>query len=162
MKLSLTEKDIRINFDHIDVKRLTESWEWLIGKDKTPILMTSIGDLFFSDENGKCFWLNVGVGTFEKVAESMGEFNKKLKDADQVDEWFLLGLVERIKASGLRFKEKELYGYKKLPVIGGEYEPHNFESTDIEVHFELSGQIHKQLKDLPDGTEIQIVVKNIP
>lgn len=159
MGSKLTEKDIRINFDHIDVERLMDSWEWLIGKDKTPILMTSIGDLFFSDDEQKCYWLDVGGGTFEKVAESIAEFNEKLKDPKQIDEWFLLGLVERIKASGLRFKEKELYGYKKLPIIGGEYEPHNFESTNIEVHFELSGQIHQQIRDLPDGTEIQIVVK---
>lgn len=159
MNSKLTESDLRINFDHIDIKRLTESWDWLIGKDKTPILMTSIGDLFFSDHEGKCYWLDVGGGTFEKVSESIEEFNEKLKDEDQLDEWFLLGLVERIKSSGIKLRKKELYGYRKLPVLGGEYEPHNFESTDIEVHFELSGQIHKQIKDLPDGTSVEIVIK---
>ena len=41
----------------------------------------------------------------------------------------------------------------------GEYEPENFELTDIEVHFELSGQIHKQIKDLPDGTNVKIVTE---
>jgi predicted transcriptional regulator len=33
----------------------------------------------------------------------------------------------------------------------------NFPFWDIEVHFELSGQIHKQIKDLPDGTKVKIV-----
>ena len=160
MSSKLSEKDLSIDFSHIDINRLMDSWYWLIGKDKTPILMTSIGDLFFSDEEGKFYWLDVGGGTFEKVAESISEFNKKLRDNHQIDEWFLLGLVERIKASGLKFKEGELFSYKKLPILGGEYEPHNFESKNIEVHFDLSGQIHKQIKDLPDGTKVEIVIKD--
>ncbi len=39
---------------------------------------------------------------------------------------------------------------------GGEYEPENFELTDIEVYFELSGKIHKQINDLPEGTKRKI------
>jgi hypothetical protein len=42
------------------------------------------------------------------------------------------------------------------PNAYGEYEPNNFKLTDIEAHFELSGQIHTQINDLPDGTKIKI------
>ena len=154
--MKFTREDLIIDFSHIDHDRLLESWDWLIGRDKTPILMTIIGDLFFSDEQGNCYWLDVGRGTFEKVTNSIDEFNEKLANIEQVDEWFLLDLVEKIKKSGLTLSKNKLFGYKKLPIIGGEYEPGNFELTDIEVHFELSGQIHKQIKDLPDGTKIRI------
>jgi len=64
----------------------------------------------------------------------------------------MLDLIRGIKSSGIKLKEKELYGYKIIPILGGQYEPNNFESTDIEVHFELCGQIHEQVKDLPTGT----------
>ena len=154
--MRITWKDIKVDFNHIDQKRLTESWSWLIGIDKKPILMSSIGDLFLTDNNGFCYWLNVGEGVFEKIANSVDEFKLKLKDDEQIDEWFLIGLVEKLKENGLELTEKHLYGYKILPILGGEYEPENFELTDIEVHFELSGQIHKQIKDLPDGTKVNI------
>ncbi|WP_242133009.1 T6SS immunity protein Tdi1 domain-containing protein [Aestuariivivens marinum] len=154
--MKITWADLKVEFNHIDETRLIESWDWLIGTDKTPILMTSIGDLFLTDKNGNCYWLNVGEGILDKVADSIDEFNLKLKDNELVDEWFLIGLVEKLKEKGLELTDKHLYGYKKLPVLGGEYEPDNFELTDIEVHFELSGQIHKQIKDLPDGTKVNI------
>jgi len=154
--MKITWNDLKIDFNHIDQNRLIESWYWLIGTDKKPILMSSIGDLFLADKNGACYWLNVGEGIFEKVAENIEQFKAKLKDNEQVDEWFLIGLVEELKQSGLELTDNHLYGYKKLPVLGGEYKPENFELTDIEVHFELSGQIHKQIKDLPDGTKVNI------
>ena len=154
--MKITWNDLKVNFNHIDQNRLTESWDWLIGTDKKPILMSSIGDLFLEDKNGICYWLNVGEGILEKVANDTKEFKTKLEDNEQVDEWFLIGLVAKLKESGLELTDKHLYGYKKLPVLGGEYEPENFELTDIEVHFELSGQIQKQIKDLPDGTKVNI------
>jgi len=157
--MKITWNDLKVDFNHIDQNRLTESWNWLIGTDKKPILMSSIGDLFLADNKGVCYWLNVGEGILEKVADSTDEFKAKLKDNEQIDEWFLIGLIEKLKESGLELIDKHLYGYKKLPVLGGEYEPENFELTDIEVHFELSGQIQKQIKDLPDGTKVNITTE---
>ncbi len=155
--MKITWDDLKVDFSYIDLKRITESWDWLIGNDKTPILVSSIGDIFLEDINGKCYWLNVGEGIIEKVAEDKIEFKEKLNNNEIVSEWFLVELVAELKKEGLELTEKKLYGYKKLPVLGGEYEPENFELTDIEVHFELSGQIHKQIKDLPDGTKVKIV-----
>ena len=157
--MCISWEDLKVDFSHIDQKRLTESWEWLIGNDKTPILMSSIGDLFFVDHDGICYWLDVGRGALVKVSDSLDEFKLKLKNKSQVDEWFLIELVKKLKENGLELKENYLYGYKTLPALGGKYDPDNFELTDIEVHFELSGQIHKQIKDLPDGTQINIVLE---
>lgn len=155
--MKITWDDLKVDFSYIDLKRITESWDWLIGNDKTPILVSSIGDIFLEDRKGKCYWLNVGEGIIEKVADNKIEFKEKLNNNEIVSEWFLVELVAELKKEGLELTEKKLYGYKKLPVLGGEYEPENFELTDIEVHFELSGQIHKQIKDLPDGTKVKIV-----
>jgi len=157
--MTITWKDLTVEFNHINLNRLMESWRWLIGNNKKPILMSSIGDLFFEDDKGMCYWLNVGEGKFEKVAKNHEEFKAKLKNKEIVDEWFLVELVAELKRNGLELMEKKLYGYKTLPILGGEYSPENFELTDIEVHFELSGQIHKQIKDLPNGTKINIVAE---
>ena len=152
--MKITWSDLKVDCTHIDLKKSIESWDWLIGNDKTPILVSSIGDIFLEDRNEKCYWLNVGEGIIEKVAEDKTEFKEKLTDSEIVSEWFLVELVAELKKGGMELTENMLYGYKKLPVLGGEYEPENFELTDIEVHFELSGQIHKQIKDLPDGAKI--------
>ena len=149
--------ELKMDLSKINLKILLESWEWLIGKDKKIILISSIGDAFLEDSNGICYWLNVGEGILEKVAENITEFETKLTDNEIVEDWFLVELVAELKKSGIELTENNIYSYKTFPILGGEYLPENFEITDIEVHFEISGQIYKQVKDLPVGTKINKV-----
>ncbi|MFM9988635.1 T6SS immunity protein Tdi1 domain-containing protein [Flavobacterium sp.] len=152
--MKITWDDLKIDFSNINSETLLESWNWLIGNDKKLILISSIGDAFLEDKNGVCYWLNVGEGIIAKVAENKEELKTKLTDKEIVAEWFLVELVAELKKSGIELTENNLYGYKKYPILGGEYLLENFELTDFEVHFEISGQIYKQVKDLPIGTKI--------
>jgi hypothetical protein len=125
----------------------------------TPILISSIGDMFLSDGEGKIYWLNVADGNLEIVATNIIEFKKKINDPEIVSDWFMTDLVAEIKKTGQALSIGKLFGYKKLPALGGEYLPDNFELTDIEIHFSIAGQIHEQIKDLPRGTPINIKLK---
>ena len=148
--------DLTVKFSTDSADRLTEDWTWLIGIDKTPIIVSAIGDMFLKDPNGKIYWLDVGQGKFEIVADQHQDFEEKLKNIEQVNEWFMIDLTTALRLSGKGLKDGQLYSYKKLPVIGGDYTVDNFEPTDIEVHFCFAGQIQKQIKDLPDGTKIKV------
>jgi hypothetical protein len=110
--------------------------------------------MFLRDDKNNIFWLNVGEGKLNLVANGNKEFEGKLKDIDQVNEWFMIDLIEELKNSGQDLTDRQVYSYKKLPVLGGDYSADNFEATDIEVHFCFAGQIHEQVKDLPPGTKI--------
>lgn len=154
--MELKWSDYSIDFRHIKEESLLEKWTWLIGEDKTPILITSIGDLFYKDKEGSIYFLMLGTAEIEKVANSLKDFEKKLDDDDMVDDWFLPLLVNAIKEEGIKLNKNSLYGYKLLPILGGEYDPKNYELTDIEVHFNMCGQIHEEIKDLPDGTRIRL------
>lgn len=149
-----------IDFDHIDKHGLLEAWEWLIGKEMTPLLISSIGDIFLIDQVKTIHWLNTEEGTLTIAADDIDHFNAKMKDFETANNWFMFNLVDQIKASGLILEEGKLFGYKTLPIMGGSYTADNFELIDIEVHFHLSGQIHEQIKDLPDGTVVRINTSN--
>ena len=82
---------------------------------------------------------------------------KKLQDKDVVSDWFLVDLIAALKAEGKKLDMGQVYSYKKLIVLGGDYSLDNFVPTDIEVHFSFAGQIHQQVKDLPPGTKINSV-----
>jgi hypothetical protein len=155
MKIDLDDLTIKLQNDISD--RLTEDWTWLIGTDKKVILISAIGDMFLASDNENIFWLDVGQGKLEMVAVDKKEFEIKLTDIEQVNEWFMIDLTTQLRLSDKKLKDGQLYSYKKLPVIGGEYLVDNFEPTDIEVHFSFAGQIHNQIKDLPDGTRIREV-----
>jgi len=52
----------------------------------------------------------------------------------------------------------EVFGYTLLPIFGGQYDNKNMYPLDIYEHYELCGEIHLKIKDLPDGTAIQMKV----
>ena len=155
--MSLTWDDLTVSFEHIDREKLIEDWQWLVGTS-LPILITSVGDAFLQSETGEIYWLITGSAELEKVADSYEEFQAKLNDSELVHEWFLVPLVSQLKEQGVLLQSSKLYGFKQLPVLGGKYEPENFELTDIAVHFAVSGQINFKIKDLPDGTSVNFEV----
>ena len=155
--MPLTWNDLTVSFEHLDRARLIEDWEWLVGSAK-PILITSVGDAFLQNETGEIYWLITGSAEFDKVAGSYEEFQGKLQDNELVHEWFLVPVVAQLKEQGVELEHGKLYGFKQLPVLGGEYEAGNFELTDIEVHFAMAGQMNFQIKNLPDGTNVNFTV----
>ena len=155
MKLTRDDLFIQVSADGPD---LLEDWRWLIRSEAQAFLVSSIGDAFLQNSDG-VHWLNVGDGTYTKVADSVVDFQSMFTHPPKLDEWFIPQLVGDILATGITRGPNECFGFKHPPILGGEYEPSNFEPTDLSVHFSILGQIHKQVKDLPAGTpvsEIQI------
>ncbi len=156
--MKLTWDEILIKFDKSKEQEILEDWVWLVGNNKAIVFITCIGDLFLKNSNEEYFWLDVGIGEFDKVADSKEEFESKLKDNDIRDDWFLTKVVLKLRASGLALKEGYLYSYKKLPILSGSYQTDNFELTLIEIHFSIIGQLQRQLKDIPDGTQVNLKI----
>ena len=155
--MSLTWNDLTVNFEHLDRDELIEDWGWLVGSS-LPILITSVGDAFLQNESGEIYWLITDSAEYEKVADSYEEFQGKLQDNELIHEWFLVPVVAQLKERGIELERGKLYGFKQLPVLGGKYEPENFELTDIQVHFAISGQMNFKIKDLPDGTQVNFKI----
>ena len=155
--MSLTWNDLTVSFEHLERAKLVEDWKWLVGS-ALPILITSVGDAFLQNEAGEVLWLICGSAELEKVADSYEEFQGKLQDNELIHEWFLVPVVAQLKEQGVILEHGKLHGFKQLPVLGGKYEPDNFELTDIEVYFAMAGQMNFQIKDLPDGEQVNFSV----
>ncbi|MDG9667919.1 DUF1851 domain-containing protein [Hahella sp. CR1] len=154
--MSITWNDLTVNIERLDKDGLISDWRWLVGDAAQPILISSTGDAYLQERNGEVFLLSTGDGTYEKVADSYEDFRHKLRDTNLVNECFLAAIVAQLKEQGLVLKPGMLYSFKELPVLGGDYVAENFELADIEVHFSITGQVHKQVKDIPAGEAIQL------
>ncbi|MFL5765997.1 MAG: T6SS immunity protein Tdi1 domain-containing protein [Bacteroidia bacterium] len=91
-----------------------------------------------------------------KVAENLEDLKRLLKIQDNYDNWFLSWLHPEIENSGIKLKDNEVFSFNKMPALGGEYTFDNIEPVDISVHFHLTGEICRQIKDLPDGTKVNV------
>lgn len=102
--------------------------------------------MFLKDEIERIYWLDVGRGEITIAANEPDEFKNKLQNIEQVNEWFMIDLATELMCSEKKLNEGQLYSYKKLPILGGDYSVDNFEPMDIEAHFCFAGQIHEQSK----------------
>lgn len=152
----MTLNDLTVNFGHLNQETLLADWEWLVGKNKLPILITASGDAFVQDRTDKkVYFLDVGATQISAIAESGAEFETLLSDKEFVVSYFGVQLVGDLRLSGLVLESGQIYSFVKPPNLGGQYELANFEKVDIRVHFSMFGQISQQVKSLPEGTTIK-------
>lgn len=160
--MSLSLKELTLNISEINTDDILSCWQWAIEDMVAITLISSLGDIFFIGKDNCVHWLQCDCGTLTMVANDIQHFKELLQDDEYIDNWFLPNLVKKLIEAGKVLKENQVYSYTIIPAIGGAYSLDNIEPTDISVHFALSGQICQQIKDLPDGTSVKIVLKNKP
>jgi Domain of unknown function (DUF1851) len=135
---------------------LVEAWSWLLPTSFEPVMATALGDVFFQQGSPEVYWLDTGTATISRIAASRAEFQELLK-TDQADEWFMPGLVAQLKESGKHLLPDQCYTFVVLPVFKeGKYEASNLNPVPAREHFGVTGEIHRQIRELPDGAKIKI------
>ncbi|MHB2020467.1 MAG: T6SS immunity protein Tdi1 domain-containing protein [Candidatus Xenobia bacterium] len=153
--MALTIDDLTVNFKHLDRATLLEDWTWFIGSHKLPVLLAACGDAFVQDSlDGSVHVLDVTAPQLIKVAESGEEFQARLHDKNFVIETLGVHMVVTLQNAGITLGPDQIYSFKKPIVLGGKVSVENVEATDIQVHFSVLGQLHRQVKELPPGTPI--------
>jgi hypothetical protein len=152
-------EDLTINSQDLDLEDICSAWQWRIAELKSVILISKLGDMFLLGKDDCAYWLQTDSGDLTKVADTLRQFKYLLEQDENLDNWFLPTLINQLEAAGKILGPNQIYSFKKLPVIGGEYSIDNIDPTDISVHFAFSGQICEQIQNLPDGTKVKITIK---
>ncbi len=151
-------EDLIVPLTGVDPERLLEFWRWLVPTPRRPLFATALGDLFLDAPDGRVLWLDVGAGELRPVAATEAEFRRAAADSENGSLWFGAALVDALRAAGRVLGPGECYSYWTLPMLGGEYEPANFTVYPVEHHFRVWGPIHEQLRDVPDGAQVELRV----
>lgn len=142
------------------VQALRTSWAWLITEPYRPVLFSVLGDAFLQVESGAILWLNTGTAELTEVARSWEHF-VELLSAERANEWFMPDLVEQLHEAGKVPGAGQCYTYVTLPVfVEGKYEVSNFNPVSAKEHFAFTAYIHQQIKSLPNGAKIKIVIES--
>jgi hypothetical protein len=154
----MTLDDLTVSFQHLQRETVLSDWMWLLGASTLPVLITAVGNAFVQDpSSGEIKLLDVGSAELVPVAASTAEFEDLLAQQEFVAKFFDVQLVGELLKSGQTLAVGELFGFKRLPTVGGDYVINNFEPTDIEVHFGVSGQLQAQVSRLEPGTVVRSV-----
>ena len=130
-----------------------ESWDWLDFSDKTPFLATAFGDVFLDSKEG-VYFLDKVSGKMELICKSKQALQDILNTIDGQDHYLMTSLVQLAQARGLTLNDGECYDFKVSPSLNGEIKFENLQKIDFKVSLYKTGQLIKQIKDLPPGTKI--------
>lgn len=145
-----------IRTDHPDTPQMLGRWEWLIGRDKHPLVMTKFGDWFLADPQGRVHWLDLLEGTCTQVADSVAAFEQLMVQQEQLDSWFMLPWCYRLHDEGHVPGEGQCFGFKIPPRLGAPVDLSNVEVADLMAYQAWMSKIAK----IPPGTKVDAITIN--
>jgi hypothetical protein len=137
---------------------LLAPWRWLLGGHPRLLGWSSSGDLFVTDAPGAVFRLDTGGGELELVAASPNDFRHGLQSPEHAEDQLLLSVVRQFEARHGPLRPNECLGFTTLPILGGTYTIENRFRLSVAEHVAVTGDLHRQLRDLPDGTQVSIKI----
>ena len=154
--MKITWKDLSFLPSEEALSSLRNSWRWFLPEPFEPVMASTLGDVFFQQGTAEVYWLNTGTAEITRVANSRAEFLEML-GSEKADEWFLPHLIEELMAAGKFLKLDHCYTYVALPIFQeGKYEVSNLNPVPAAEHFDLTGKIHRQIRELPDGATVTL------
>lgn len=152
--------DYIIPHDGLDLQTALASWAWLVPESCTVWIINRLADMFLVLPDGSVHMLNVGAGTLKRVADSRDDFRVRIDEPGNAEDWLAFQLVDSCVAADVTLEKGQCYGFVLPPVLGGDYTLANVRPIALAQYVGAYGDIHKQIKDLPDGT--QVVLKPSP
>src|SRR5438046_2092596 len=94
--MNLTINHLIRDITKVDQADLLSCWQWKLKEEIRIIMITNLGDLFLESTDGYIYRLMTDGGEMSKIANSKSEFENLLKDENNIDNWFLPLLIEKL------------------------------------------------------------------
>ena len=140
------------------LEAIKSAWGWIGIRPQKLYWLNKFGNIIVKDEGG-CYWLiRPEELSCEIIAWTEDEMTKLWKDEDFVLDWEMTVLVDLAEEKfGKNINDRCFY-FVISPVLGGKYELQNIQTVPILDLVSFSGDIAEQIKDLPEGAQVKIVV----
>jgi len=140
------------------IQEIRDSWGWVGIEPLSVVGENDFGNLMIEDVEGK-FWRLCPEDVYcEVVASDRGDLDRLSQDQDFLEDWYMQALVEQARKGLGELAEGKKYRLVIPGALGGEYGISNIKTAPLVELVRFSGDLAKQIKDLPDGAEIQLRV----
>jgi hypothetical protein len=151
---------LQVDLKEVDAQKLLDHWRWLVEESFEPIMVTFLGDIFLKNpRDGSVHFLNTLNGSFSPVADSEEEWKDMLRDREQRVNWLPSPFYLELKNFHGPLPSGHCYSCEVPPSLGGELASDNFAPTDLQTHHLVLGQLQNQIKDIPHGTQVDIIIE---
>ncbi len=130
-------------------------WCW-IGIDPVEVVGDNdFGNLVIKDADGSYWRLSPEECKCEKVAANREELDTLSRDQQFLADWYMSRLTNEARSRLGELAEGRKYCLKIPSVLGGEYGGENLATAPIVDLVRMSGDVAKQIRDLPDGAKVR-------
>ena len=152
--MPITMNDLTISPTGVNMDTLLSEWTWAMPEPLRPVLLTAMGDAFAQGKSGGVYFVDMVEGNIRLVADDGESFQQLLRNNQFVTDHMFPSRIIQFRNAGMTLQPKQAYSHKQMLALGGADDIENVEATDISVHISIHGQVHRQIKDLPDGAPI--------
>ncbi|MEM8771209.1 MAG: T6SS immunity protein Tdi1 domain-containing protein [Pseudomonadota bacterium] len=135
---------------------IRDAWGW-IGINPAEIIdQNDFGNLLIRDEDGK-YWRLCPEGVYcEVIAKDQIELAGLTNDSKFLDDWRMSALLKAARNKIGILDEGKVYCLTIPGALGGAYDISNVKAVPLVELIRFSGDLGKQILDLPDGEQVQL------
>jgi hypothetical protein len=140
------------------VNEIKLAWGWTGINPVKIVAENEFGNLIIRDANDS-FWRLCPEDVYcSLIANDKAELNQLLAAPEFVEDWLMESLVVAAEETLGKLEPGKKYHLATPGALGGEYAPSNFVLVSQTEQIRLSGDVGNQIKNLPDGTSIDLKV----
>jgi hypothetical protein len=138
--------------------KIAEAWGWRGLEPSAVVGENEFGNLLVKDSAGK-YWRICPEDVYCKViALDDHAFHKLVDDVDFQQDWEMAPLAEAARSKFGTLGPGRRYCFAIPGILGGAYSAENIRHAPLLEIIGMAGDIGQQLKDLSDGSQIQLKV----
>jgi len=139
------------------LEAVAEGWSWKLGRPVAIVATNRFGNAIVQNEQGQFFRIMPEEWACELLASSVEGLEQRRKSDDFIRDWEMTALVQRARAFLGPLEEGEVY-YLVIPgCLGGKYAEENIRKNSLCEVLAYSGEMARQIDDVPDGGRVTIV-----
>lgn len=140
------------------VDEIREHWGWIGLKPTEVVGENEFGNLIIKDEDGRYWRLCPEECSCTVIAANRSELNALSTNQEFLHDWYMASLVSLAHDQWGPLTDGRKYCLKIPGVLGGAYGGENLTTAPQIDLVRMSGDVARQFKDLPDGTQIRLRV----
>ena len=140
------------------IQSITDSWSWVGIEPDEIVGENEFGNLIVKDTSQKYWRLCPEDVYCEVIAQNSAELDELSKSQDFLEDWYMETLVQQAKEKLGDLSGNHKYCLVIPGVLGGAYDLSNIKTAPLKEIIMFSGNVAKQVQDLPDGAQINLDV----
>lgn len=142
------------------VEAVRTGWGWQGIEPQAVLAISPFGHLVVRDNVGDFWYLDPELRTLERIAADEAGLFAHMNDPEVREVWLAEALVERAHAAIGAPGDGRCYSLSIPALLHGDYASNDFWHPPVTELIGAMGDIERQTRDLPDGSKVELKVKD--